>query len=152
MKLLLSALAVAAVLSAADTRLGGPLKLKEPVALATLYANAGDYAGKTVQVKGKIVQVCQMMGCWMDLANDDGQKIHIKVDDGVIVFPKDAAGRIATVEGKFTKIELTREQAVERAKEEAADSGRKFDPDEVKSGVTIYEIAGAGAVIQSRGE
>ena len=147
MKLLLTALAAVALLSAADTRLGSPLTLKEPVSVAALLSHAADYVGKTVQVKGKIAEVCQMMGCWMDLTNDEGQKIRIKVDDGVIVFPKDASGRTAIAEGKLSKTELTREQAVAQAKEEAEEAGRKFDPASVKGGITFYQIEGVGAVI-----
>ena len=136
------------MLSAAEVKLGKPLTVKEPMQLATLMTNANDYVGKTVQVRGKITEVCQMMGCWMELTNDSGQHVRIKVDDGVIVFPKDSAGKTAVAEGKFTKTELTREQAVAQAKEEAADRGKKFDPAKVKGAMTLYQIEGTGAVIQ----
>ncbi len=140
-------LAAAGLLSAAEIKLGKPLTLKEAVTVATLLAHSGDYVGKTVQVKGKIVEVCQMMGCWMDLTNEDGQKVRIKVNDGEIEFPKDSAGKLAIAEGKLNKLELTREQAVARAEEEAKESGRKFNPNSIKSGMTIYQIQGTGAVL-----
>lgn len=142
------ALATSSLISAAELKLGKPLTVKDPVSIATLLSHAADYAGKTVQVKGKITEVCQMMGCWMELKNEEGQKVRIKVEDGDIVFPKDSAGKEAVAEGKFTKLELTREQAVAQAKEEAEEKGRKFDPASVKAGVTIYQIQGTGAVIQ----
>jgi len=134
-------------MAAADLKLGKPLTAGEPMPLATLMAKPGDYTGKTVQVKGKITEVCEMMGCWMDLVNDEGQKIRIKVNDGEIVFPKDASGKMAIAEGTMNKLELTREQAVARAKEEAAEKKRKFDPASVKGPMTIYQIQGTGAVI-----
>jgi hypothetical protein len=149
MKILLSLLAAASLLSAAEIKLGKPLTLKEPITLATLLAKPADYLGKTVQVKGKVVEVCQAMGCWMDLTNDQGQKIQIKVNDGEIEFPKDAPGKMAVAEGKLNKLELTREQAVARAEEEAKEAGRKFNPASVKSGMTIYQIQGTGAVLLS---
>jgi hypothetical protein len=149
MKILLSLLAAASLLSAAEIKLGKPLTLKEPVTVATLLAKPGEYLGKTVQVKGKVVEVCQAMGCWMDLTNDEGQKVRIKVDDGEIEFPKDAPGKMAVAEGKLNKLELTREQAVALAEEEAKESGRKFNPASVKSGITIYQIQGTGAVLLS---
>jgi hypothetical protein len=148
MKLPLALLIATASLFAAEVKLGKPLTVKEPIPLAMLVTHADDYVGKTVQVKGKITAVCQMMGCWMELTNDAGQRIHIKVEDGDIVFPKDSAGKLAIAEGKFTKTELTREQAVAQAKEEAADNGRKFDPSKIKNGMTLYQIEGTGAVIQ----
>lgn len=149
MKTLLAALAAVSLLSAAEIQLGKPLTVKEPVAIGTLLAHPDDYVGKTVQVKGKITEVCQMMGCWVDLAGEGGQKIHVTVHDGEIEFPKDSAGKVATAEGRFDKLELTKEQAMARAKEEAKDKGRKFNPDSVKGGTTIYQIQGTGAVIAS---
>jgi hypothetical protein len=148
MKILFAILAAASLLGAAEIKLGKPLSVKEPVSIATLLAHPDDYAGKTVQVKGKITEVCQMMGCWMDLVGDGGQKIRIKVNDGEIVFPKDASGKAAVAEGRFTKTVLTRDQAVAQAEEEAQETGRKFDPASVKSGMTLYQIQGTGAVIQ----
>ena len=150
MRLVFAILGAACLLAAADVKLGKPLTLKEPVSIATLLAHPDDYAGKTVQVKGKIAAVCQMMGCWMDVTDDDGRQVHVKVKDGEIVFPKDGAGKVATVEGTFSKTVLTREEAVERAKEEAQEKGKAFDASSVKSGVTIYQIAGLGAVIAEK--
>jgi Domain of unknown function (DUF4920) len=144
---LIASLLALGLLSAAENKLGKPLTVKEPMPLATLLAHPDDYVGKTVQVKGKISEVCQMMGCWMELTNDAGQKLRIKVEDGDIVFPKDGAGRTAVAEGVLTKSELTREQAIARAKEEAEEKGGKFDPASVKGPVTIYQIQGTGAVI-----
>jgi hypothetical protein len=147
MKILFAILAAASFLGAAEIKLGMPLSVKEPVSIATLLAHPDDYTGKTVQVKGKIAEVCQMMGCWMDLVGDGGQKIRIKVNDGEIVFPKDASGKTAVAEGRFTKTVLTREQAVAQAQEEAKEMGRKFNPASVKSGMTLYQIQGTGAVV-----
>jgi hypothetical protein len=147
MRLLIAAAIVIATLSAADLKLGKPLTLKEPLPLATVLAKPADYVGKTIQVKGKITEVCEMMGCWMDLTNDQGQKLRIKVNDGEIEFPKDSAGKMAVAEGRFDKLELTKEQAAARAEEEAKDKGRKFDPATVKGPMTTYQIQGSGAVI-----
>ncbi len=132
--------------TAADLKLGKPLQVEHPVSIAALLEKPAGYTGKTVQVKGKIVEVCQMAGCWMNLS--DGEKmVRIKVNDGDIEFPKDAAGKMAIAEGTFTKIELTKDQAIAQAKHEAEESGRKFNPETVKGGTTIYQIAGTGAVI-----
>jgi len=150
MRIFVASLLASGLLCAADSKLGKPLTLKEPMPLATLLAHPDDYVGKTVQVQGKMVAVCQMMGCWTDLANDQGQRVHIKVEDGVIVFPKDGIGKTAIAEGKFTKTELSKEEAVARAKEEAEEKGTKFDPAKVKGPATIYQIEGSGAEILSK--
>ena len=148
MRYLIASVLALGLLSAAENKLGKPLTVKEPMPIATLLAHADDYVGKTVQVTGKITEVCQMMGCWLDLVNDEGQKIRIKVNDGEIEFPKDSAGKVAVAEGIFSKSELTKEQATARAKEEAEERGTKFDPKSVKGPVTIYQIQGSGAVIR----
>jgi hypothetical protein len=147
MRLFSAVLLCASLLAAADLKLGKPLTVKEPMSLATLMAKPSDYVGKTVQVKGKIVEVCEMMGCWMDLVNDEGQKLRIKVNDGEIVFPKEASGKMAVAEGELKKLELSKDQAIARAKEEADEKKRKFDPASVKGPMTIYQIQGTGAVI-----
>ena len=137
-------LLAAGLASAATQNLGKPLTLKKPMAIAKVMAKPEKFVGKTVQVKGKITEVCQMMGCWIDLS-DGVKSIHIKVDDGVIAFPKDSAGKQAVAEGKLIKIELTKDQAIAQAKHTAGEQGRKFDPASVKSGTTIYQIEGTGA-------
>lgn len=137
-----------AVAALAESKLGKGLTLSEPTAIDVILNSPASYTGKQVQVKGKITEVCQMQGCWMALTDTaSGKMIRIKVNDGEIVFPTEAVGKTAVAEGKFTKIELTKEQAIARAKHEAEERGRKFDPSKIKSGETIYQIRGTGAVV-----
>lgn len=135
----------ALTLSAAE-KFGKPLTLTQSTPVATVLASPDQFVGKTVQVKGKVAEVCQMMGCWLQI--QDGEKaLRFKVKDGEIMFPKNAAGRTAIAEGVLKKIELNQQQAVAWAKHEAEERGQKFDPDKIKSGITIYQIQGAGAVL-----
>jgi hypothetical protein len=149
MKLVLSAVLLAS-LSYADQRLGAPLTVTEAMPLATLMAAPEPFVGKTVQVSGKVIEVCEMAGCWMNLTDNEGHVLRIKVEDGVIVFPKDSVGKQAIAEGKLEKHEMTRAQLIEQAKHEAEESGRKFNPARIKSGKTVYQIAGSGAVVLER--
>jgi Domain of unknown function (DUF4920) len=150
MKLLLTAALLSATTFAADQRLGKPLSAKQPLSLASVIAQSDQLAGKTVQVKGKVTEVCQMAGCWMNLTDSRGNLLRIKVEDGDIVFPKDSVGKTAIAEGKLEKQEMTREQVLAQAKHEAAEAGRAFDPHTVKAGKTAYLLAGTGAVILDR--
>jgi hypothetical protein len=135
------------ILLAAETRVGKPLNQPEPLPLAKILASPDTYVGKTVQVKGKASEVCEMMGCWINIVEGRDQSIRVKVDDGEIVFPRTAVGKTVVAEGKLVKFELSREQAVARARHEAEEQGRKFNPAAIKSGVTIYQIQGSGALI-----
>jgi hypothetical protein len=147
MRVFLCAILALAVAAAGELKLGKPLALKDTVAIDQLLAKPADYVGKTVQVKGKITEVCQAMGCWMNLTSDSGKMVRIKVNDGEIEFPKNSAGKIAIAEGTFSKSELTKDQAIATAKHEAEEMGKKFDPSTIKSGKTVYQIKGSGAVL-----
>jgi hypothetical protein len=139
-----------AVSAGESTRLGRALILSEPRPVRDVVANPEPLVGKAIQVKGKVVEVCQMAGCWMALADlESGAKIlRVKVNDGDIVFPKESVGRVAIAEGMLTRLSLTKQQAVAMAKHEAEEQGRKFNPASVKSGAVIYQLKGAGAVIE----
>lgn len=145
MRILATALATAAYAMAAE-KLGKGLTLDKPIPVVTILASPEQYEGKTVQVKGKVTEVCEMMGCWMKVV-DDEKAMRVKVNDGEIVFPKNSVGRTAIAEGVLKKLVLTKEQAVARARHEADEQHRKFNPDSVKTGVTIYQIQGSGAVM-----
>lgn len=86
-----------------ETKLGKPLELRETVSIRALVTEPDKYAGKTVQVKGKVSAVCQKMGCWMQLTGEGDHSLRVKVKDGEIVFPKEAVGRTAIAEGTFVK-------------------------------------------------
>lgn len=138
----------ASLCTAADLKLGKPFTLKEAIPVGKVLSSPGQFAGKTIQVKGKVTEVCQAMGCWMALSDlESGKSLQIKVNDGEITFPKNAAGKLAIAEGKLVKLQLTKDQAVDRARHEADEQRRKFDPASIKSGVVLYQIAGSGAQI-----
>jgi Domain of unknown function (DUF4920) len=147
MRIIFVAALAVSLLPAAEIKLGKPLTVKDTTPIATLLAKPADYVGKSVQVRGKIAEVCQMMGCWTDLVDDQGQKLRVKVNDGEIEFPKDATGKVAVAEGRFDKIELTENEAAARAEEEAKERGTKLDRSKIKGPVTVYQIQGVGAVI-----
>lgn len=147
MKALITVFLLSALCFSAERKLGAPLTLKSQTPIKELLASADQYVGKVVQVKGKVTEVCEMMGCWTNLVDADGKMIKVKVNDGEIVFPKTAVGRTAIAEGTLKKFDLTKEQALARAKHEAEEQGRKFNPESVKGGMTIYQIQGTGAVL-----
>ena len=149
MKFALSLLLAAALCLAAGNPLGKPLTLKTQTSIADISAKPADYVGKTLQVKGKITEVCQAMGCWMMLVDPATKaSLKIKVKDGEIVFPKESVGKIATAEGTLAKIEMTKEQAIEQAKHEAEENKKPFNPASITGPVTIYQLKGTGAVIE----
>ncbi|MHB8879610.1 MAG: DUF4920 domain-containing protein [Myxococcaceae bacterium] len=149
----LTALTVSLLLAvpafAADQSFGKKLSDAKAVKLSELLAKPADYVGKTVKVEGLITDVCEKRGCWIKLGGDkEFQTITFKVDDGVISFPMTVKGKRAEAEGVFTKVELTKEQAVARAQHEAEENKRPFDPKSVTGPTTVYLLKGVGAVVR----
>ncbi len=148
MKLLTATLIYSAALCAADLKLGKPLQPGEPLSVSQVLASPGQYVGKTVQVKGKVTEVCKAMGCWMSLTDGEGHLIRVQVDhEGAIKFPQSSVGKTAIAEGKLEREEMTQEEAVAAAKHEAEENGRHADTSTIKSGLVVYQLAGTGALI-----
>ena len=147
----LAAAALAALATApafAATKYGKGVSEATPVKLSELMAKPDDYVGKVVKVEGLVTEVCPKRGCWINVAGDkEFQTIRVKVEDGVIVFPLTDKGKKVVAEGTFTKMELTKEQAIERAKHHAEETKTKFDPASVTGPQTVYQIQGTGAVV-----
>lgn len=57
--------------------------------------------GDSVHVKlvGKIADVCQVKGCWMDLPAADGKTMKVRFKDYAFFVPKDAKDKTTVVEG-----------------------------------------------------
>ena len=132
-------LAVAFV-KAEEEKFGKPITLKEKTSVSTILSDPSVYDGKTVLVEGVIVDVCQGMGCWLDVAGTkEGEKIRVKVTDGEIVFPKDGKGKTVLVEGVISKVDPKATMEHKDKKE-----GEK-DECEISA---VYQIKGLGAVIK----
>jgi len=134
-----------------EDNLGAEITLTEKTNISDILADPEAYLDKTVLVEGEILEVCPMMGCWMELKSDDGEgMIKVKVKDGEIVFPTEAKGSTALVEGKVYKIELTQEKAIEHFQHVADEKGEEFDPTTITGPMTIYQIKGLGAEIHKK--
>ena len=72
------------------------------------------------KIQGKVVEVCQAMGCWAKLKKEDGSTVMIKVKDHEFAMPMDMIGRTVIVEGKA---EL-KETSVAMLKHYAEDAGK----------------------------
>jgi len=131
-----------------DGKYGSEITLEEKTNISDILNFPEDYLDKDVLVEGEVLDVCQKMGCWMELESDiKGEKIKVKVKDGEIVFPVEAKGQVALVEGTVYKIELTQEEAVEYLEHVAEEQNQEFDPSTVTGPMTIYQVKGLGVEI-----
>ena len=128
---------------------GAGTTLQEKTKISDILARPDAYLGQKVLVEGTVVAVCAKRGCWLELASDRAyQKMRMKVDDGVIVFPMSARGKTALVEGIVEELRFTKEEAVARARHYAEESGRPFDPASVQGPFAEYRVKATGAVIR----
>jgi hypothetical protein len=125
---------------------GDGVTLKTPVAVASLLERPQSHVGKAVRVDGVVSKVCQSMGCWLEVADPAlGRGIRFKAKDGVIVFPRDAAGRKVSAQGVFEEIATSpvRESHGEHAKS-AENSGKPTPGTPTEK---IYWVRATGAVL-----
>ncbi|MCK9280682.1 MAG: DUF4920 domain-containing protein [Melioribacteraceae bacterium] len=120
--ILLAVVFTASIINAeGEEKYGKDLTLKEQTKIVKILHHSKEYEGKTVQITGKIVKVCEHAGCWIDVQGDkEDQIIKVKVDDGVIVFPKDAIGKTVVAEGVVYKVEANDEEEMEHEASESA--------------------------------
>lgn len=140
--------AAAALVQAGETY-GSGVKAAEATPISKILADPDAYVGKTVRIEGKVLDVCPMKGCWMELAGEDGkQSLKVKVDDGVIVFPMTSKGKLAVAEGTVEAIPMTKEQYVAWLEHLAEEKGETFDAASVGDGpFRILQLKGTGARI-----
>jgi hypothetical protein len=142
MKVLLAA-ALALVISAPvdDTKLGAGVTLEQATPIAAIVKAPADYVGKTVRVDGVATAVCEMMGCWLAVAESDAKDaptVRLKVEhEGEIVFPMSAKGKKVSAQGVF-------EVAVGEGEEHAAGGHATHQPLTAEN----YQIKATGAIIR----
>lgn len=129
---------------------GEKITLTEQTDLAAILANPEGFVGKRVLVSGEVVDICEMKGCWIDIVGSNpDEKIKVKVEDDVIVFPQTAKGKTALVEGEVELLNRSKEEVIAHKKHHAEETGGEFDESTVTEGETVYRIKGIGAVIKS---
>ena len=116
--------------------------------ISEILAAPDAFIGQTVRVQGTAVAGCAHRGCWINIASDqEGQTIRMQVKDGEIVFPPEIIGEMVIAEGVWTANQLTLEQTKALCAAEARKGGQEYDPDEVVTCRTAYQISGTGAVV-----
>jgi hypothetical protein len=160
--LLIFVLAGIVIIAADGKKYGEDLTLTDKTNISEILSKPDEFVGKKVLVEGLVVNVCEKRGCWMELASDkDYESIRIKVDDGVIVFPMEAKGEKAVVEGEVYSYNVEEEAAAcsDKAKSACSDEKMKGKTSETKTTdaksccskekkvKTVYQIKATGAVI-----
>jgi hypothetical protein len=124
----------------AGTTAGGALEVN---LLEEKLATADKYTGK---VKGTVTGVCEKKGCWMKLAQTDGEGIMIRFKDYKFFMPKDIVGKDVVLEGVAEKTTTS----VEMLKHYAEDAGKsKEEIEKIKEPKTEIEFIATGVLVVS---
>ena len=130
---------------------GQKITLSKKLKINTLILNEEKYLNKDVFITGKIIEVCPMRGCWIKINDKSSDyNLRIKVTDGDIVFPLSAKGNYADIQGTFTKLEFSEDQARKWKMHLAEEKGIKLNLDEIvlnPSDLFEYRINAYGAKI-----
>ncbi len=86
--------------------------------LAMVKAGSTDING--IKVEGKVTDVCQAKGCWMQLDKGDGSTMRVTFKDYGFFVPKDCGGKMAVILG-HAYMDTT---AVEDLRHFAEDAGK----------------------------
>jgi hypothetical protein len=144
----LAVLALAGPAQAAETY-GGGVTLTEATSIGKILADPDTYVGHRVRIEGQVSDVCPMKGCWMEIAEPEGDRIRVKVEDGVIIFPQDAKGKRAVAEGVLEELPMDREEYVRWMSHLAEERGETFDAAKVGEGpFRILQLRGLGARVE----
>ena len=131
-----------------EKKYGSEITIKQKTKISIILADAESFVGKKVLVEGTVVGVCAKRGCWINLSSDkEFEQIRIKVKDGEIVFPMEAKGKTALVEGEVYSIVVEGEGCESNCAEgDHKDSKEKCENE--KTTKKVYMIKGLGAVIK----
>ncbi len=142
-------LAAPCALAGPGSSYGSGVTIGKATPVSEILDNPSAYSGKTVKVKGLVVDVCTARGCWMDIAGDrPHERIRVKVEDGAIVFPAAARGKQAQVQGVVEMMRMCPDEALRFRQKEAKEKGVPFDRSSVTGRETAISIQAAGAVIE----
>jgi len=147
---LLLALAFApAAVAGNQVTVGAALAVEAVTPIAELATDPDRFADQLVRVEGEVTGVCQKAGCWMEVADGAGHAVRVQVEDGVLVFPAEAEGGTAAVEGKVEIVDMERDEYVAWKSHLADDAGEVFEEASVGDGpYRLVRLRGQGAEIE----
>jgi hypothetical protein len=127
---------------------GAGVTLTSSTPISTLLTDPVACDGKEVRVEGTVTEVCEMRGCWMNIAGDQpSTTMRFKVTDGEITLPVAAKGRYAVAQGTCRKVDLSPEEAQAMRAHEAEEQGRPVDTT-TPLPTYVVKLEGTGAVIR----
>jgi hypothetical protein len=73
--------------------------ISEPVSISAMNTEPVKFKDKDVLVTGKVINMCQHMGCWVEIEQADKSSIICKSVDESVTFPKTVLGKQIELQG-----------------------------------------------------
>ncbi len=109
------------------------------------FAQIGDKDSIDVKLAANITEVCSKKGCWMKLDMDNGKSMRVTFKDYGFFVPKDAAGKIAVIQG-VAKIDTTDVATLKHYAEDADASQEEIDA--ITEPEINYSFEAVGVIIK----
>lgn len=132
--------------ASADGKIYGKMDGKiptPPVSLSEAIKDFSQNQGKEILVTGTVKKVCQMSGCWFELA-DNKQSLRITMKDYGFTVPKDILNKPAKVVGVLEQKELPAKVVRHYMKDEGKS---QQEIDKVTQTQKVFEFVATGVEI-----
>jgi len=113
-------------LTITENKFGEDITEEGALTAAEFLAQFDQIAAKEVKLTAPINDVCSKKGCWMVLALDEEQDMRVRFKDYGFFVPKDAAGKLATIQG-VASMDTTDVATLQHYAEDAGESQEKID-------------------------
>jgi hypothetical protein len=124
---------------------GDTIAADNAIAVNELEAKFQGKDSLAIKLSGKITDVCQKKGCWMELDMGNNKTIRITFKDYAFFVPKDATGKTAVVDGYA----YTDTVSVAQLKHYAHDAGKsKAEIEAIKEPEISTSFEARGVIIQ----
>ena len=82
---------------------GEPFETAHAIPAYEIPEKLADTNNTELTVEGKVLDVCQVSGCWLEMDMMNGETIFVTFKNEDFVVPKDCKGKTVTVKGFVTK-------------------------------------------------
>ncbi|MCC7303174.1 MAG: DUF4920 domain-containing protein [Bacteroidia bacterium] len=120
---------------------GDSITETDAVPSAGLLAQMNGRDSLNVKLSGKITDVCQKKGCWMEMEIGDGKTMRVSFKDYAFFVPKDASGKTAVIDG-YAKIDTISVSDLKHYAEDAGKSKEEIEKITEPEVEITYEASG----------
>lgn len=102
---------------------GAKIDDKDAVSMADMLKSMNGKGEMECKLTGKVTNVCQKKGCWMEIDKGNGTAMRVTFKDYGFFVPKDASGKTAIMHGRVymdtTSVEALKHYAMDAGKTDA---------------------------------